>query len=318
MENILSEIQQGVKDAASTMIILLKIMIPISIIVKLLKEFGVINIVGDVLGPVMNLVGLPGDIGIVWATAMITNIYGGLVVFFSLNTEHSFTIAQVTVLGAMILVAHTLPVELRIAQKAGVRLWFMLLLRVLCAFTLGLILHYIFTIFGMYQKTSTSLWKPGYSGTSLIAWVVRECTSYIMIFVIILFLFLFMKLLKKTGAIDWLNNRLEPLMKMLGLSKKAAPVTIIGMTLGVTYGGGLIIAEAKSGILSKKDVFLSLSFMGLSHSLIEDTLLMVAIGASLSGILIGRLAFTIAIMIILIKAINHISEQVFTTYFMHV
>lgn len=165
---------------------------------------------------------------------------------------------------------------------------------------------------------STSIWKPGYDDTSLIAWAMRECISYILIFVIILFLFVFMKLLTKTGIIDWLNDHLEPLMKMLGLSKKAAPVTIIGLTLGVTYGGGLIINEAKSGILSKKDVFLSLSFMGLSHSLIEDTLLMVAIGASLSGILIGRLAFTIAIMIILIRVINRISEQVFTTYFMHV
>ena len=63
----------------------------------------------------------------------------------------------------------------------------------------------------------------------------------------------FMILLKKSGIIDRLNNLLEPALKVLGMSKNAAPITMIGMTLGLAYGGGLIIKEAKSGILSKKD-----------------------------------------------------------------
>jgi len=55
--------------------------------------------------------------------------------------------------------------------------------------------------------------------------------------------------------------------------------------------------------------------MGLTHSLIEDTLLMLAMGAALSGILFGRLLFTIFIMIILIKLINYLSEEKFEKYF---
>jgi len=90
------------------------------------------------------------------------------------------------------------------------------------------------------------------------------------------------------------------------MSKDSASITIIGMTLGVVYGGGLIIKEIKSGFLGKKDAFLSLSLMSLSHSLIEDTLLMLAIGASLVGILFARLLFTIAVMVVLIKCITHL------------
>lgn len=311
----LTEIKGTLRDASFTTFELLKIMIPVSIIVKIMKEFGIIEIVGSGLAPLTELVGLPGDYGLVWATAMITNIYGGLIVFFNLAIENPLTIAQVTVLGVLILLAHNLPVEIRIAQKAGASLWFMLILRLSGAFLLGLILHLMFTFFNLYQTPSTPLWTPGYSDPSLLFWILGEVRTYLMIFIIILGLMFLMMILKKSGIIDRLNNLLEPGLKILGMSKNAAPVTMIGMTLGLAYGGGLIIKEAKSGILSKKDAFLSLSLMGLSHGLIEDTLLLLAIGASLSGILLGRVVFTIAVMFILIKCINRLSKDTFHKFF---
>jgi hypothetical protein len=317
MEKITTEIKDTLKETIFTTFELLKIMIPISIIVKILGELGIIEIAGDFLAPIMRVVGLPGDFGLVWATAMITNIYGGLVVFFSLSVKNSLTVAQVTVLGTMILVAHTLLIESRITQKAGVRLWFMLSLRVLGAFILGWILNIIFTSFNLYQNESMLLWKPTYENSSIFYWVIGECKNYFMIFIIILSLLFLMKILKKSGTINRLNNFLEPILKSLGMSKDAAPITIIGMTLGLAYGGGLIIKEVKSGFLSKKDTFLSLSLMGLSHSLIEDTLLMLAIGASLVGILFARLLFTIAVMVVLIKFITHLSKRRFERYFVN-
>ena len=317
MEKITTEIKDTLKETIFTTFELLKIMIPISIIVKILGELGIIEIAGDFLAPIMRVVGLPGDFGLVWATAMITNIYGGLVVFFSLSVKNSLTVAQVTVLGTMILVAHTLLIESRITQKAGVRLWFMLSLRVLGAFILGWILNIIFTSFNLYQNESMLLWKPTYENSSIFYWVIGECKNYFMIFIIILSLLFLMKILKKSGIINRLNNFLEPMLKSLGMSKDAAPITIIGMTLGLAYGGGLIIKEVKSGYLSKKDAFLSLSLMGLSHSLIEDTLLMIAIGASLAGILFARLLFTIAVMVVLIKFITHLSKRRFERYFVN-
>ena len=136
-----------------------------------------------------------------------------------------------------------------------------------------------------------------------------------MIFFIIFGLLLIMRLLKKYNIIKHLNNFLEPALEFFGMSKKAAPITIIGTTLGLSYGGALIINEVKSNLISKKDSFLSLSMMGLSHSLIEDTLLMITMGAALSGILFGRIFFTIIIMIILIKFINKISKEKLNKYF---
>ncbi len=317
MSGIKTEVKTILKEASLTTFELLKIMIPISILVKILSELGLIKIIGNALAPVMNLIGLPGDFGLVWATAMATNIYGGLVVFFSLSVDNSFTVAQVTVLGVIVLVAHNLPVEGRIAQKAGVRLWFMLSFRIFGAFLLGWLIYSFFTLFNLYNYESKTLWAPGFEDPSIFYWILGECRNYVMIFLVILGLLSLMYILKKAGVINRLNNLLEPLLKLMGMSKKAAPITIIGMTLGLAYGGGLIIREAKSKILTKKDTFLSLSLMGLSHSLIEDTILMVAIGASLVGILLGRLIFTIIVMLILIKFINHLSTRIFQKYFTH-
>ena len=49
---------------------------------------------------------------------MLTNLYTGILVLVTLP-DLSLTTAQVTVLGCMMLVAHGLPIEARIAQKAG-------------------------------------------------------------------------------------------------------------------------------------------------------------------------------------------------------
>ena len=312
-----AEVKETLKDSGSTYFFLLKIMIPISIIVKILEEYGLIEIIGENLSPAMGVIGLPGEFGLVIATAMITNLYGALVVFFTLSLQYTYNVAQVTILACMMLIAHTLPIEARIAQKAGVRLWYTLALRILGAFAFGFILNIIFSSFNLFQNENILIWKPSYTDPTLAQWALGQVGYYLMIFLIILGLMILIRILKNTGALDRLNNLLKPGLKFLGMSKNAAILPIIGLTLGLAYGGGLIVKEAKSKLISKKDVFLSLSFMGLSHSLIEDTLITLAIGASIFGILIGRVLFTILVMIIIVKCINQLTKKTFNRYLLN-
>ncbi len=65
MSGIKTEVKTILKEASLTTFELLKIMIPISILVKILSELGLIKIIGNALTPVMNLIGLPGDFGLV-------------------------------------------------------------------------------------------------------------------------------------------------------------------------------------------------------------------------------------------------------------
>lgn len=311
----ISEVAKEIlKDTGSTYFFLLKIMIPISIIVKILSQYGIVEKIGNILGPAMGIVGLPGEFGLVWATAMVTNIYGSLIVLFQLSINNVYTVAQVTVLGLMILVAHTLPIEARIAQKAGVRLWFTLSWRIGCALLFGVILNFIFTFFNLFQEKSSMIWKPGNTDPTLTQWISDQIIYYIIIFLIILGLMTLMTILKKSGLIERMNKTLRKILEFFGMSKEAAPITIVGMTLGLAYGGGLIVKEARSKGFAKKDTFLSLALMGLTHSLIEDTLLILTIGATLFGILFGRTLLTIILMLILLKIINHLSNKTFERY----
>ena len=313
--DIKKEIQKILKETGSTYFTLIKILIPISIIVKILSYFGAIEVVGNFLASTMGLVGLPGEFGLVWGTTMVANIYGGLLVFVELSLTNTYTVAQVTILGAMMLIAHTLPVEARIAQKAGVRLWFTLTLRIIGAFIFGFILFTIFSYFNLFQENSVVIWKPEDIDPIFTNLLLNEFRYYFIIFLIILGLVILMRILKKTGAIERLNRLLKPALEFIGMSKNAAPLTIIGMTLGIAYGGGLIIQETKTKLVSKKDAFLSLSLMGLTHSIIEDTILILSIGATIFAILLGRALFTIVVIVILIKCINRLSKKTFEKYF---
>jgi len=313
--DIKKEIQKILKETGSTYFTLIKILIPISIIVKILSYFGAIEVVGNFLASTMGLVGLPGEFGLVWGTTMVANIYGGLLVFVELSLTNTYTVAQVTILGAMMLIAHTLPVEARIAQKAGVRLWFTLTLRIIGAFIFGFILFTIFSYFNLFQENSVVIWKPEDIDPTFTNLLLNEFRYYFIIFLIILGLVILMRILKKTGAIERLNRLLKPALEFIGMSKNAAPLTIIGMTLGIAYGGGLIIQETKTKLVSKKDAFLSLSLMGLTHSIIEDTILILSIGATIFAILLGRALFTIVVIVILIKCINRLSKKTFEKYF---
>jgi hypothetical protein len=315
--NIKQELQEIFTDTGSTYVFLLKIMIPISIIVKILEETGTISLIGNQLNPTMSVVGLPGDFALVLATAMLVNIYGALIVFFQLSLINTYTVAQVTIVACMMLIAHTLPIEARIAQKAGVRLWWTLCLRIFGAFLFGIILNILFTAFSLFQNTNTVIWQPEYTESSIGQWIIGQIGYYIMIFLIIFSLMVLMKLLKKTDILTKLNTFFKPGLEFLGMSKQAAILPLIGMTLGLAYGGGLIVKEAASNNISNKDVFLSLSFMGLSHSLIEDTILTLSIGASICGIFFGRILFTIGIMICITRCIGFLSSTTFQKYFMN-
>lgn len=303
------------REAARTSSTLFVIMIPISVATRLLQQAGAVEWLGRALQPAMGLVDLPGAVGLVWATAMITNIYAAMIVFASLAPSLDLTVAQVTTLCTMILVAHGLPLELRIAQKAGVRLRFMLVLRVVGALVLGWLLSVAYRCGPFLQEHNTTFWCPRPVDQSWLAWGRSMGKTLAYIFAIILALLLLMKVLERLGITRALTRLLEPLLEAMGMSAAAAPVTIVGMTLGISFGGGLIIQEARSGKLSRRDVFSSLALMALCHSLIEDTLLMVVLGAHVSGVFWGRLIFALVVAFVIVKCVSGISDETFTRLF---
>ncbi len=302
MNPLLAAAKQLVCDAGRVSLDLFKVMVPVIVATKILQELDWIRFLAAPLEPAMELVGLPARMGLVWATAIFSNLYSGMVVYVALVPEGpALTTAQVTVLCTMMLIAHGLPVELQVAHKCGPSRTSQALVRLLGALGCGLALSWTFSALGLLQEPSRPLWSPEPVDPTLPAWAWSQTVTLASIFSIILGMMALMQALHKLRVTELMNWLLAPALRLLGVGRSAAAITVVGLTMGVTYGAGLILHEIRTGKVERKDVFASVTLMGLSHALIEDTLLMSLLGASTLGTFWGRLLFSLIVVALLTR-----------------
>jgi hypothetical protein len=295
MHPLKTELIALLKDTWLTAWKVLKIMIPVSIIVKILDLLGFIEVLGRWLAPAMELIGLPPSFGLICATTATANIYSGIYVFLNYTANQSFTVAQVTVLATMMLIAHSLPLELEVANRVGVKRWFMFSIRISALFLSGFILNKILTLGGWLTAKNIPIYPKTTKNPAFIwyKWVLDQLQNYVIIVLIIFAILLLMKILKHFGVIAYLQKSLMPVLNMLGMSKEIMPMTLLGMILGLVFGSALIIKEKdENPTIHKKDFVYAMVLLGLCHAVIEDTLLLLGIGASLWGILFFRIVFS--------------------------
>lgn len=311
--SFLGFLRSALWEGLTTFWTLARLMIPVMIGVKVLVDLGLLDLLARLCAPVMALVGLPAETGLVWASALLVNLYGGAVVLLALLPDLPLTAAQATVLGTMMLIAHALPVEQRIARKAGVGLVFSTSLRIGAALVCGAVLSALFTAGGWLQGPAPVLLSalggdagagttPGHWG----AWAIAQILTLAMILAIVLVLVLLLRGLDRLGITARLTRLLAPLLAWVGIGGRAMPLTMVGMLLGLSYGGALIIREAQSGAIPRRQVFLSVCLLSLTHSLIEDTLFVMALGAHWSGLVVARVALTLAIIWLLDRLLDRL------------
>lgn len=288
---------------------LIRITIPVTIATKILEELGLINTLSVILEPVMSLIGLPGPLGLVWATAMLTNMYGGIAVFAALAPGLDLTGAQVTVLCSAMLIAHSLPIELSVSKRAGAAVMPIALIRLIGAVVYAYILNTICLVFSLWQDPAVLLFKATAEAGDLLQWALDQLQNLGMIVFIIFCIVVCMRLLRVFGVLDLLEKVLAPVLPVFGMGRQAAPITVVGMIMGIGYGGALIIRETSTGKLNKDEVFNSMALMGLCHGLVEDTLIMAAIGGKFGGILWGRIVFSLIVTYLLVRMLRSLADR---------
>ncbi|MDM5147730.1 hypothetical protein NQX30_05030 [Candidatus Persebacteraceae bacterium Df01] len=305
----LTALRELFKESAYIYWVVLRISLPLLVAIRLLDEhFGIVAVVGDLLAPIMDLVGLPGQAGIVWATAMLLNIYSALLVLISLWTQLELNSAQVTTLMLIVLVAHALPIELRITQKAGVRFFAMLWVRISGALAMGWLIHTIYNAGGWLQAPAHLLLSPPPMQSGWGPWFLGQAKNWAFIYLIIVTLVAFVRLLKITNTERLLIFLLAPILRTMGVGKKAVTITMVGMTLGISYGGALLINESKKGDISRRDMLCALTLLSLCHAVIEDTLLVMLVGAHISGVFFGRIIFSFVLMLFFAQLIKRLPD----------
>ncbi|PMN93560.1 hypothetical protein [Enterovibrio norvegicus] len=314
MNKVVAFFKRTVVDSFNVSMTLYKVMIPTIIVVKIFQEFGGVVWFSSLISPLMDAVGLPSEMGIVWATAMLINIYSSLVVLINLDVP--MTVAQASILSSLILLAHSMPIETGLAKKSGISIWWTLVVRVGGAYLLGWILNQLYMATDALQQPANMVWQPsGTADPSLLNWALSQVQNLVLVFVIINVLIFTLNVLKVIGVEKLIGKALSPFLRLLGISKEATNLTLIGITLGLSYGGGLLINEAQKGHIAPRDIFTAITLLGLLHSLIEDTLLMLVIGADFNTIFWGRLLFALVLVGIISRAAKLLDGGSYEKYF---
>ena len=284
-----------------------KVMLPVMVIVQIAQQFGLIELLGQVIAPAMALLHLPPEAGIIWVATVLTGIYGGIASLSGLASSIDLTAAQLSALCAMMLFSHSIPVEQSIVRRAGASFWFTGALRIGTALTYGAAVSWACHLTGVLADPVSFEWLRGSAfaaedgANGYFGWLQATLFSLLITFFIIAGLVVTLDGFERLGITRRITRAMTPLLKMSGLNSQVAPVTTVGVLLGLTYGGALIIEEAKKQKFSPRTRLLALSWLSLSHSLIEDTLLLMALGANVWIVLVGRVLITLAIVATLAK-----------------
>jgi spore maturation protein SpmB len=293
---------------------LVRIIVPVAIVTEVLSRAGLIEAVSPALAPVMGLFGLPPELGLAWLTGMLVGIWGAIPMIFTLVPAASMSVADITVFSSLLLFAHALPIEQKIIQKAGPGFAVTTLIRVAGGMLYAILLHHLLAATGWLSETLDPTWIPMSTSTDWTAFFTGLLETMISMLVILMALSWGLELLRYTGLLGLLMRVLAPMLRLAGIRGEAGHLTAVGLFLGISYGGGLLIREARSGAVSPRQVFVSCAFMGFAHSVIEDTLIVMALGADISGVLIGRLVFAVAATAAIAGLVRNLSDETFFTW----
>ena len=292
MKKTILKIALDIKDIC---IPLYKILIPFVFIIKILEISGAIEFTAKILEPLMSLVGLTPELGLVFVTAFLINIYAALVLFVNILPGLDVSVAEITILTTMILVAHNLPIECTICKAAGISVIYTASLRLISAFVLGFILKLIYFNFGFLTETFQTFFTVKPPPENNWYWFLDQFTTLVYIFFLVCLMATVLEILKIIGVEKLFEKVFMPPLRLFGIQKEAMNIIIVGMFIGIQFGGGMLIKEVKKGTIDKQSIFLSVSLLNLLHAMIEDTILMALVGGHISGILIARVIFSLVL-----------------------
>ncbi len=287
---------QATGKSARTTLWLLRIILPISLLVRLLDYFGTLAWLAGFLDPLFVNMGLPGSTAIVFITSIFLPLYAPLAIITSLP----ITLRELTILALMCQISHNLPVESAIQAKTGTSFWSMTLLRITMSIVVGVLLNLILPAeMGLPLFARGSVTAVTSIGALLILWLKGSLQIALLILVIVFLLNLFYSMLEAYRLIPGLSRAIEPLLAFFGLPRSTAFLWLIGYIVGLAYGGALMIDQMKEGRVTRSEASLLNHHLAVSHSVLEDNLLFVALGVSLWWILAVR--FTIAFAVVWLR-----------------
>ena len=285
---------------------LFKIMIPTLILVKVAEIYGLVAVLTNLFAPLMTVMGLPAEMALAITTTMLTNPYAGIIVLASTPGIEQLTVAQTTILASFILFTHSVIIEAAISRQAGLSAGATIIIRILSGILFCTLLNSVFSTFELFGQTAVLNLPEMSIAPTLKQWIIDQIKGLVFIQFVIIILITFLEILRLLGIEKIIRICLSPFLKILNIGQSASTIVVVGLTLGLGFGGGLMIKDVKQGIVAPRSAVGALIFINLFHSLIEDTTILLLIGPSLFTILVIRGLFVFALTFVLIKIFDNL------------
>jgi hypothetical protein len=279
---------RSLKPTMKVSVIMLKVFIPLSVATLLLKQMGVLDLLAPIFAPVMSFMGLPGEAAITLLVGFTNTVYASL----ATAAVMELTARQITILGVVIGIAHSLLIETGILANLRMATVGIALFRIAVGLSAGVILNLV---------------MPEISGTfvrhvaaeAVFSWpdaLLHVGITSVQIVVIIFSIIFAYEIISVWSGYNRLIEHARSLTSAVGISEKAVAPWIVGVLVGITYGAALLYQFNEKQEMGHKDVCLITVFLCLAHAMIEDTLVFAVIGGNLAWIFVARIIIAVVVV----------------------
>lgn len=276
-------IRAAIPQGTRTSVWLLKLTIPVSFAVFLIDYLGILAEIARLVAPFFNWFGLSGSASVVLITSFFTNIYSSIAVMSTLGIPAR----EGLILANMCLIAHALIVETGIQRKTGSSALRMILVRLSASFLAAWLLNLVLPAQPGEILSGSAPVQQNFTAAFL-DWLKAISITSIKIVVLVNLLLIVQKLLSELKVLEWLVKPLHPLLRVMGLPSQTGFLWMVAYTLGLSYGGAIMISQSEEGKLSREEADLLNHHIAISHSQLEDPLLFAAVGFSIPWLIFPR------------------------------
>ena len=137
----------------------------------------------------------------------------------------------------------------------------------------------------MYFVASEHILRLGFV-SRLLVWMV----------VLIYMLNIIQRALYEFNLMDRISRFFSPLLTVFGLPKETSFLWIVANVIGLSYGSAAMLDEMDRGMISRRNIDLLNTHIGISHSNLEDLMLLSAVGGAWYWILLFRWGLVIILV----------------------
>ncbi len=299
MRTLLPRLRQIVATATPqafrTISWIVRLTVLVSFVVFLMQYTGLIAWISAWVSPVFHLFGLRGDAAMAFVSGYFINIYTSIGVITTLD----LTVREITILATMSTAAHAIIVEGAVLHKTGTPTLYTIVLRTVASLTLGLVLNLLL-------PGRPELMEGGAAVAAEVPlfaiqgpfwplfgeWAMGMLRLAVTMCVLIYLLNIIQRMLYEFGVMARISRLLSPLLKLFGLPEKTSFLWIVANIIGLSYGSAAMLDEVARGNITRREINLLSTHLGISHSNLEDLLLYASIGGIWWVILLSRWVMT--------------------------